>query len=98
MTLQDTEFVHLHVHSEYSLADGLFKVKDLVKRAAAAGMPAVALTDRNNLFALVKFFEACMAEGVKPIQVPKYGSERDRRAVPSGCCCWRGIYKVIAIC
>ena len=67
MTLQDTEFVHLHVHSEYSLADGLFKVKDLVKRAAAAGMPAVALTDRNNLFALVKFFEACMAEGVKPI-------------------------------
>ncbi|MEE6246623.1 MAG: DNA polymerase III subunit alpha [Pseudomonadota bacterium] len=67
MTLQDTEFVHLHVHSEYSLADGLFKVKDLVKRAATAGMPAVALTDRNNLFALVKFFEACMAEGVKPI-------------------------------
>ena len=60
MSLASTEFVHLHVHSEYSLADGLFKVKDLVGRAAAAGMPAVALTDRNNLFALVKFFEACM--------------------------------------
>ena len=67
MSLASTEFVHLHVHSEYSLADGLFKVKDLVGRAAAAGMPAVALTDRNNLFALVKFFEACMGQGVKPI-------------------------------
>jgi DNA polymerase-3 subunit alpha len=65
MTLQQTEFVHLHVHSEFSLADGLFKVKDLVKRAATAGMPAVALTDRNNLFALVKFFETCLAEGRK---------------------------------
>ena len=67
MSLASTEFVHLHVHSEYSLADGLFKVKDLVGRAAAAGMPAVALTDRNNLFALVKFFEACLGQGVKPI-------------------------------
>ena len=67
MSVPPIEFVHLHVHSEYSLADGLFKVKDLVNRAAAAGMPAVALTDRNNLFALVKFFEACMAQGVKPI-------------------------------
>jgi len=67
MSAPPIEFVHLHVHSEYSLADGLFKVKDLVNRAAAAGMPAVALTDRNNLFALVKFFEACMAQGVKPI-------------------------------
>ena len=66
MTLQDTEFVHLQVHSEYSLADGLFKVKDLVKRAATAGMPAVALTDRNNLFAPVKFFEARMAEVLSP--------------------------------
>lgn len=67
MSFASAEFVHLHVHSEYSLADGLLKVKDLVGRAAATGMPAVALTDRNNLFALVKFFEACMAQGVKPI-------------------------------
>ena len=67
MSSAAAEFVHLHVHSEYSLADGLLKVKDIVNRAAAAGMPAVALTDRNNLFALVKFFEACMSQGVKPI-------------------------------
>ena len=84
MSLAPTEFVHLHVHSEYSLADGLFKVKDLVNRAAAGGMPAVALTDRNNLFALVKFFEACMGQGVKPImgaevlvqETPQEGAER----------------------
>lgn len=84
MSLASTEFVHLHVHSEYSLADGLFKVKDLVNRAAAGGMPAVALTDRNNLFALVKFFEACMGQGVKPImgaevlvqETPQEGAER----------------------
>ena len=84
MSLAPTEFVHLHVHSEYSLADSLFKVKDLVNRAAAGGMPAVALTDRNNLFALVKFFEACMGQGVKPImgaevlvqETPQEGAER----------------------
>ena len=62
-----SRFVHLHVHSEYSLADGLLKVKDLVARAADAGMPAVALTDRNNLFGLVKFYDACLEKGVKPI-------------------------------
>ena len=60
-------FVHLHVHSEYSLADGLLKVKDLVARSAALNCAAIALTDINNLFALVKFYEQCLAQGVKPI-------------------------------
>lgn len=60
-------FVHLHVHSEFSLSDGLLKVKDLVKRCAAMQMPAVALTDINNLFALVKFYQACMQAGIKPL-------------------------------
>ena len=50
-------FVHLHLHSEFSLAEGLLKVKDVVKTTAARGMPALALTDCNNLFALVKFYE-----------------------------------------
>ena len=62
-----TQFVHLHVHSEFSLADGIVKVKPLIKHAAEAGMPAVALTDINNLFALVKFFETATSSGVKPI-------------------------------
>ena len=61
------EFVHLSVHSEFSLVDGLIKVGDLAKRAAQENMPAVALTDRGNLFGLVKFQSACHAAGVKPI-------------------------------
>lgn len=46
-------FVHLHVHTEYSLAEGLLRVKPLVERVAALGMPAVAVTERDNLFSLV---------------------------------------------
>ena len=56
-------FVHLRVHSEYSIVDGLVKVEDLVDRAVALGMPAVALTDRCNLFALIKFYDACLERG-----------------------------------
>ena len=60
-------FVHLRVHTEYSLVDGIVRVKPLVKAVAAAGMPAVAVTDQSNLFAMVKFYRAAMAAGVKPI-------------------------------
>ena len=48
-------FVHLRLHTEYSLVDGLIRIKSLVKQVAAAGMPAVAVTDMSNLFALIKF-------------------------------------------
>ncbi|MCB1922232.1 MAG: DNA polymerase III subunit alpha [Gammaproteobacteria bacterium] len=61
------DFVHLHVHSEYSLVDGVARIKPLVKRVAELGMPAVALTDQSNMFALVRFYKAAMAAGVKPI-------------------------------
>ena len=61
------EFVHLAVHSEYSLEDGLAKVPALVARAAELGMPAVALTDRGNLFGLVKFYAACRQAGIKAV-------------------------------
>ena len=60
-------FIHLRVHSEYSLINGIVRLKPLVKAAAAAGMPAVAVTDQSNLFAMVKFYRAAMAAGVKPI-------------------------------
>ena len=53
-----SSFVHLHVHSEYSLVDGLARIKPLVGEVAAAGMPAVALTDQANLFALVRFYKS----------------------------------------
>ncbi len=60
-------FVHLHVHSEYSLVDSTIRIDDLVAACVAAGMPAVALTDQVNLFALVKFYRAAEKAGIKPI-------------------------------
>ncbi len=60
-------FVHLHLHSEYSLANGTVRIRPLVNSVADAGMPAVAITDQSNLFAMVKFYKAAMARGVKPI-------------------------------
>ena len=60
-------FVHLHVHSEYSLADSVVRIPELLAAARAAGMPAVALTDQGNLFAMVTFYKAALAAGVKPI-------------------------------
>jgi DNA polymerase-3 subunit alpha len=65
--MNDAGFVHLRVHSEYSLVDGLVRVKALSKRVAELGMPAVALTDLNNFYALIKFQKAAMAAGLKPI-------------------------------
>jgi len=60
-------FVHLNVHSEYSLIDSTIRVDDLAAACAAGGMPAVALTDDSNFFALVKFYGACESAGIKPI-------------------------------
>ncbi|GAB3727649.1 DNA polymerase III subunit alpha [Luteimonas pelagia] len=60
-------FVHLHLHSEYSLVDSTIRVDRLVSRCVELGQPAVAITDRNNLFALVKFYRAAEARGIKPI-------------------------------
>ncbi|WP_417472787.1 DNA polymerase III subunit alpha [Luteimonas mephitis] len=60
-------FAHLHLHSEYSLADSTIRIPELVARCVALGQPAVAITDRNNLFALVKFYRAAEAKGIKPI-------------------------------
>jgi DNA polymerase III subunit alpha len=62
-----TGFVHLRVHSEYSLVDGLVRLKPLVARVTEGGMPAVAVTDHCNLFGLVKFYKAALAAGVQPI-------------------------------
>ncbi|MFD0737742.1 DNA polymerase III subunit alpha [Lysobacter koreensis] len=60
-------FVHLHLHSEYSLADSTIRIDELVRRCVALGQPAVALTDVNNLFAAVKFYKAAESAGLKPI-------------------------------
>lgn len=60
-------FVHLHLHSEYSLKDSTIRIPELVKHCAAANMPAVAITDDSNLFALVKFYREAEKNGIKPI-------------------------------
>jgi len=60
-------FVHLRLHTEYSLVDGLVRIKPLAKTVAEKGMPAVAVTDQSNLFAMVKFYRAAMTQGIKPI-------------------------------
>lgn len=60
-------FVHLHVHSEYSLLEAACRVKSLAKKAAAYGMPAVALTDNGNMFGAIEFYTACKDNNVKPI-------------------------------
>lgn len=62
-----TGFVHLHLHTEYSLVDGLIRVKPLMQRTAELGMAATTLTDQSNLFAMVKFYRAALAGGVKPL-------------------------------
>ena len=62
-----SEFVHLRLHSEYSLVDGLVRIKPLAAKVADMGMPAVALTDFNNFFGLIKFYKAVQGAGVKPI-------------------------------
>ena len=61
------DFVHLHVHSEYSLLDGMCRIKDLPKRAKELGMKAIALTDHGVMFGAVSFFKECKKEGIKPI-------------------------------
>jgi len=88
-------FVHLHVHTEYSLVDGVVRVESehkdgklaregLMDACARLGMPAVALTDQGNLFALVKFYRAASSRGIKPlVGVDALLREEGERAEPT---------------
>ncbi|MBR2645184.1 MAG: DNA polymerase III subunit alpha [Clostridia bacterium] len=60
-------FVHLHVHTQYSLLDGASRIPDLVKRAKALGQSAIAITDHGVMYGVIDFYRACKAEGIKPI-------------------------------
>ena len=81
-------FVHLHNHSDCSLLDGALRIEDLVRRAAEEQMPAVALTDHGNMFGAIRFYEAALAAGVKPIVGSEMyltlGSRFDRRSTRAG--------------
>lgn len=61
------QFVHLRLHTEFSLVDGIVRIKPLIKRLTELEMPAVAVTEQTNLFSLVKFYKAALAQGIKPI-------------------------------
>src|SRR2546421_2147221 len=60
-------FVHLHLHTEYSLLDGAIRMKELMKKAKEFKMPAVAMTDHGNLFAAIEFYQEAKRAGIKPI-------------------------------
>ncbi len=67
MAVKPGDFVHLHLHSQYSILDGAIKVKDLVDKAVEYGMPAVAVTDHGNMFASYELYKTCKEKGIKPI-------------------------------
>ncbi|MGH8197486.1 MAG: DNA polymerase III subunit alpha [Steroidobacteraceae bacterium] len=81
---RDPQFVHLRLHTEYSLVDGIVRVPRLMRAVAQAGMPAVALTDHGNLFAMVKFHREAERRGVKPIiGVDLWIRDANERAEPT---------------
>src|SRR6267142_1186255 len=82
--MSQDSFVHLHLHTEYSLLDGAIRMKELMKKAAEFKMPAVAITDHGNLFGAIEFYQEAQRAGVKPIiGCEAYiapGSHKDRPA------------------
>ncbi len=67
MSSTDKNFVHLHVHSDYSLLDGACRIDRLMDRAAELGMKALALTDHGNLYGTIEFYNQAKAKGIKPL-------------------------------
>ncbi len=79
------DFVHLHNHSEFSLLDGLSKIKDMVKRAKELNMKALAITDHGNMYGTINFYKTCLEEGIKPvIGAEIYISKRSRHDKEAG--------------
>src|SRR5262245_40536059 len=73
-------FVHLHLHTQYSLLDGANKIDALIPRVKALGMPAVAMTDHGNMFGAVEFYRTAVAAGLQPIiGCEMYVAPGDRR-------------------
>ena len=80
-------FVHLHVHSHYSLLDGACKIPDLVRRTKEMGMDSIAITDHGCMFGVIEFYNECKKQGIKPIvgmEAYMAPGARQERGVPSG--------------
>jgi len=63
----EKNFVHLHLHTEFSLLDGACRIKEVVKKAKSLNMPAIAMTDHGNMYGAVNFHDECVKQGIKPI-------------------------------
>ena len=61
------QFIHLHLHTEYSLVDGICRISNLVDRAYSLRMPALAITDISNIYGAIKFYQGCHSRGIKPL-------------------------------
>jgi hypothetical protein len=94
------DFVHLRLHSEYSVTDGIVRIDDAVARAAADGMPALALTDLGNFFGLVKFYSAARGRGSnRSLGADVWMTQRDRSRIGRRAyCCCAEIIRVICSC
>ena len=74
-------FTHLHVHSEYSLLDGMCRIPELLARAAKLGMDSLALTDHGVMYGAIEFYDAARKAGIKPIiGCEVYVAKKDRRS------------------
>ncbi len=80
-------FIHLHLHSEYSISDSLIRVNDLINKVSDVEVPSVSITDHNNIFSLVKFYKSAIKKGVKPI----IGIEIDVKDSQSSNECFRAV-------
>ena len=91
-------FVHLRLHSEYSLIDGLLRIRPALNRVAELGMPAVAITDHHNFFGLVKAYKAAAELGIKLIVgADLHVLDPTMRSAITSCVCWPRMRRAIEI-
>ena len=83
-------FIHLHLHSEYSISDSLIRINNLIEVVSSNNYPSIAITDHNNIFSLVKFYKSAIRKGVKPI----IGIEVDMKSNDSK----SGFSRVVLLC
>ena len=96
-------FVHLHVHTEYSLLDGACRIRDLPKRIKEMGQTACAITDHGVMYGAIDFYRACKAEGIHPVigcEPPAHGLTRSMNMMPNPgiWCCYARMKRAIGIC